>query len=134
MLKQVCIYAENKKGTMKDITGILKKEGINIWGSVTYDSTEYGVIRMIVSDPQKTCDALAASGFICKQADVLGVEVADEVGNLNHLLNALYDSNINVNYIYLSFNRESGMPVMIMHTEDIAEVEECLEAKGFSLL
>lgn len=134
MLKQVCIYAENKKGTMKDITGVLKEEGINIWGSVTYDSVEYGIIRMVVSDPQKTCEALKAHGFICKQTDVLGVEVADEVGNLNRLLNALYDSNINVNYIYLSFNRESGKPVMIMHTEDIAEVEECLEAKGFSLL
>ena len=50
MLKQLSIYAENKKGTVQHITGILAKQGINILGSVINDGTEYGVIRMIVSD------------------------------------------------------------------------------------
>ena len=50
MLKQVSIYAENKKGTMQRITGILLENNINILGSVTNDSAEYGIIRMVVSD------------------------------------------------------------------------------------
>ena len=50
MLKQVSIYAENKKGTMQKITGILLENDINILGSVTNDSAEYGIIRMVVSD------------------------------------------------------------------------------------
>ena len=53
MLKQLSIYAENKKGTVQHITGILAEQGINILGSVINDGTEYGVIRMIVSDPEK---------------------------------------------------------------------------------
>lgn len=134
MLKQVSIYAENRKGTMQKITGILLEENINILGSVTNDSAEYGIIRMVVSDPEKTVKALEGAGYLCRMQDVLGVEVEDEVGNLHKLLVALNESNISVDYIYLSFNRESGKPIMVIHTEDVEEVEMCISSKGFSLL
>ncbi len=134
MLKQVSIYAENKKGNLQKITGALAEHNINIWGSVTNDSAEYGIIRMIVEDPEKACEILQQEGFICKLQDVIGVEMEDEVGALNKLLQALKDSNINVDYIYLSFNRESGLPVQILHTQDTAEVSSCITAKGFRLV
>lgn len=134
MLKQVSIYAENKKGTMQRITGILLENDINILGSVTNDSAEYGIIRMVVSDAQKAHDALIAAGYICRLTDVIGVEVADEVGNLNHLLKDLEESNISVDYLYLSFNRESGKPIMVFHCQDIGEVKACLKAKGYTVL
>ena len=134
MLKQVSIYAENKKGTMQMITGILLEENINILGSVTNDSAEYGIIRMVVSDSKKAIRALEKAGYLCRMQDVLGVEVEDEVGNLHKLLLALNESNISVDFIYFSFNRDSGKPVMIIHTEDVEEVEMCIAAKGFSLL
>ena len=134
MLKQLSVFAENKKGTMEHITRILLEEDINILGSVTNDSAEYGIIRMVVSDPERACDAFLQNGYICKITEVLGVEVADEVGNLNKLLKALEESNINVNYIYLSFNRASGKPIMVFHTDDCYEVEECLSMKGFTVV
>ncbi|MBP5264424.1 MAG: amino acid-binding protein [Lachnospiraceae bacterium] len=134
MLKQVSIYAENKKGTMQRITGILLENNINILGSVTNDSAEYGIIRMVVSDPQKAYDSLTGDGFLCRLTDVIGVEVADEVGNLNHLLKDLEQSNISVDYLYLSFNRESGKPIMVFHCLDIGEVKACLMAKGYTVL
>ena len=134
MLKQVSIFAENKKGTMEDITRILLENDVNILGSVTNDSAEYGIIRMVVSDTQKAMQALRENGYICKVTDVLGIEVKDEVGNLNKLLRALLDSNISADYLYLSFNRDTGMPIMVMHTADIMEVEECLKSKGFTSL
>lgn len=131
MLKQLSIYAENKKGTMQKITSILKDEKINILGSVTNDSAEYGIVRMVVSDPEKASRSLEQAGFLCRLTEVMGIELEDEVGNLNHLLQALADSNINVDYIYLSFNRDSGKPILILHVEDIFEVESCMRAKGF---
>ena len=134
MLKQVSIYAENRRGMMLDITGILLKADINILGSVTNDSAEFGIIRMVVSDPEKACSALREEGFLCRLTEVIGVEVEDEVGNLNRLLRALSESNINVNYIYLSFNRNSGKPIMVLHTDDCYEVEECLETRGFTVI
>lgn len=132
MLKQLSIYAENKKGTMQKITSILKDEKINILGSVTNDSAEYGIVRMVVSDPEKAGRSLEQAGFLCRLTEVMGIELEDEVGNLNHLLQALEDSNINVDYIYLSFNRDSGKPILILHVEDIFEVESCMRAKGFT--
>ncbi len=134
MLKQLSIYAENKKGAAQAITGLLAEQDINILGSVINDGAEFGIIRMVVSDPEKALHALEDAGYLCRLIDVLGVEVADEVGNLNKLLKALSDSNVNATYIYLSFNRDTGKPIMVMHAEDILETESCLESKGFSLL
>ena len=134
MLRQLSIYAENKKGTMQSITQILADENINIWGSCTNDGAEYGINRMVVSDPEKAMDALERAGYLCRLTSVIGVELADEVGNLNRLLKALAESNININYIYLSFNRDSGLPVLIFQTEVVPEVESCIKTQGFSVV
>ena len=134
MLKQISIYAENKKGTMQHITQVLQEHDINILGSVTNDSAEYGIIRMVVSDTERALTALRENGYICRQTEVLGIEVKDEVGNLNRLLKAFLESNINTDYLYLSFNRDTGRPIMVIHTSDIYEVEQCLVAKGFHSL
>ena len=133
-MKQVSIYAENKKGTMQKITGILLENSINILGSVTNDSAEYGIVRMVVSDAEVASAKLQEEGFICRLVEVIGVEVEDEVGNLNKMLAILEESNISVDYLYLSFNRDSGKPIMVFHCEDILEVKACLESKGYTVL
>lgn len=134
MLKQVSIFAENKKGTFQSITEILQRENINILGSVTNDSPEYGIVRMIVSDTEKALLALSAEGYLCKATEIIGVEMMDEVGSLNHVLLELANGNINVDYTYLCFNRESGKPIIILHTDDIYEVQNHLNARGFTVL
>ncbi|SFC59747.1 amino acid-binding protein [Butyrivibrio sp. YAB3001] len=131
MLKQVSIYAENKKGCLQNITGILRENDVNILGSVTNDSAEYGIIRMVVSDPEKCIEVLKNAGYICKTTSVLAVECRDEVGALDKILKTLYESNINVNYTYLSFNRETGLPIMVMHTDEVNAVENILINKGY---
>ena len=64
MLKQLSIFAENKKGTMQQITQILFENDVNILGSVNNDSAEYGIVRMVVSDPDKAEQALQAAGSL----------------------------------------------------------------------
>ena len=134
MLKQRSIYAENKKGCLQNVTGILCTNGINILGSVTNDSAEYGIIRMVVSDPEKSIEVLSKEGYICKTTPVLAVECLDEVGSLDKILKTLFDSNINVNYTYLSFNRDSGLPIMVIHTDDTAQVENILINRGYNCI
>ncbi|MCD8082364.1 MAG: amino acid-binding protein [Clostridiales bacterium] len=134
MLKQISVFGENSKGTFQKITDLLQKQNINIWGSVTNDSAEFGIIRMIVSDPDLALQCLTDAGYMARANNILGVEMKDEVGSLNKLLLSLSESNININYMYLSFNRDSGMPVMVVHTDGVWEVQECLKAKGYSLL
>ena len=133
-MKQLSIFAENKKGCMMHITEILARENINILGSVNYDSAEYGIVRMVVSDPDKAKEALIAAGYLCHVIDVIGVEVEDKTGNLNDLLLTLKDSNVSVDYLYLSFNRDSGKPIMVFHTEDTMEVRACLKSRGYTVL
>ncbi len=134
MLKQISIYAENKKGCLQNVTGILCQNGINILGSVTNDSAEYGIIRMVVSDSEKSIEVLSKEGYICKTTPVLAVECLDEVGSLDKILKTLFDSNINVNYTYLSFNRDSGLPIMVIHTDDTAQVENILINRGYNCI
>ena len=132
MLKQLSVYAENRKGILLDITSLLREEKINILGSATNAGAEYGITRMIVSDPEKAERALKEAGYMCRLVEVLGIELEDEVGNLNRLLKAMSDSNINVDYTYLTFNRDTGKPILILYVEDIYEVENCIRAKGFT--
>ena len=75
MLKQISIYAENKKGAMQNITKILLDNQINILGSVTNDSAEYGIVRMVVSDPETACKALNDNDYLCRMVNVIGVEI-----------------------------------------------------------
>ena len=133
-MQQVSVFAENQRGMMEKITGVLRSEDINILGSVTNDSAEYGIVRMVVSNPSAAVDALTKAGLLCHLTEVVGVELMDEVGNLNQLLQALSESNINVNYLYLSFNRETGMPIRVFHSEDIMEVKAWIERKGYTVL
>lgn len=134
MLKQLSIYAENKKGTLEHITRILLERNINILGSMTDDGAEYGVNRMVVSEPETALASLQEQGYICSLKHVIGVEVEDKVGNLNSLLKTLLKMNINVYYLYLSFNRESGLPIMVFYTQDIWEVEDSLRNKGYRVV
>jgi len=134
MLKQVSVFGENSKGTFQKITDLLEKADINIWGSVTNDSAEFGIIRMIVSDPDAAHRLLVDAGYMCRVSNVLGVELVDEVGSLNRMLISFAESNISINYMYLSFNRDSGKPVMVINTDGIWEVQECLKSKGYALI
>lgn len=134
MLKQISIYAENKKGAMQNITKILLDNQINILGSVTNDSAEYGIVRMVVSDPETACKALNENDYLCRTVNVIGVEITDEVGNLNKLLSSISDGNISLDYLYLSFNRQSGKPIMVFHTEEPQMVENVLKQKGYTVL
>lgn len=119
---------------MYRITKVLADNNISILGSVTNDSAEYGIVRLIVSEPDAALKALKEADFICRSADVIGVEIADEAGSLSNVLAALEESYINVHYLYLSFNRENGQPIIILHAEDSSEVELCLGARGFKVI
>ena len=79
----------------------------------------------------KGIEVLKEAGYICKTTPVIAVECEDKVGALDSILNTLYDSNININYVYLSFNRVTGNPIMVMHTDEARAVENILINKGY---
>lgn len=134
MIRQIAIFAENTKGAVQKITGLLAKNAININGFVTNDSAEYGIIRMVVSDAAQAQGVLQRAGYLCRIDNVTGVEINDAPGGLNKLLSAVSDSNVNIDYLYISFNRENFHPFAVFHTQSILELEQFLKGRGFSVM
>ena len=131
MVNQISIFAENKKGAVRAITQILSEADINIQSFVTNDSAEFGIIRMLVSDAEKAGALLSDAGYQIKQTPVMAVEIPDEAGSLDRLLQRIESANVNIDYIYTSFDRNSAGPVIAIHADDMDELERFLSANGF---
>ena len=133
MVEQLSIYAENKKGAMGDITGILAGADIDIESLVANDSAEFGIIRMLVSDTEKAAKVLKDAGYLVHIDKVLSVEMADRPGGLDAVLKDLRSGNINIDYIYISYDRSTSSPMAIIRTQDLSEVELCLQSYGHKM-
>ena len=131
MIRQLSIFAENKKGAMHRVTQVLANANINMNTLVTNDSAEYGIIRMLVNDTDRAVEALRAAGYLCRSEQVLAVEISDDVGSLNRLLGVLADGNINIDYLYVTYSLTSKLPYAILKTQDMGEVEEFLAGRGY---
>ena len=134
MVEQISIFAENKKGSMREITELLTKNDLNIYCAITNDSAEYGIVRLLVDETERAYQLLKDSGFTCKVSRVIGVKIPDNVGSLNRLLSDVEDSNINLDYLYVSYSREDSTPLAILHAPGYAEVEACLVSRGYEIL
>ena len=130
MVNQISIFAENKKGAVRAITQILSEADINIQSFVTNDSAEFGIIRMLVSDAEKAGALLSDAGYQIKQTPVMAVEIPDEAGSLDRLLQRIESANVNIDYIYTSFDRNSADPVIAIHADDMDVLETFLSACG----
>ena len=134
MLKQLSIFAENTRGAMLRLMNCLHQYDINVLASVTNDSAEFGIVRLVVSDPKRAAEVLADNGYQCRITDVIGVKMEDRPGGLESLLKVIHDSRININYLYGAFSRSDRHPVILLNTEDIQETESCLRSKGVDIL
>lgn len=134
MLRQLSVFAENRRGTMNGITRILKDNEIDIITLVTNDSAEFGIVRLIVDDPQKAYDVMSAAGYFCRLDFVTGVEMKDEYGSLNGILDSITAANLNVRYIYISFNRSTAIPVAILKSNDEDDLDSFLQSRGYTVL
>ncbi|MBQ8973258.1 MAG: amino acid-binding protein [Clostridia bacterium] len=134
MIRQLSIFAENTKGAMMRITQVLTQSSVNMNTLITNDSAEYGIIRMLVSDTALAKEKLEAAGYMCRAEEVLAVEISDDCGSLNSLLETMERGNINIDYIYVTYSSLSKNPVAIMHTLDSMEVEEFLMGNGYRMV
>ena len=134
MIRQLSIFAENRKGAMNRITQILFDARINMNTLITNDSAEFGIIRMLVSDTDRAAQVLQEAGYMCHTDYVAAAEIGDECGSLNRLLTVINDGNINLDYIYVTYNTLSRLPVAILKSTDLMEVEEFLRGRGYGML
>ena len=134
MIQQLSIFAPNAKGSMVNITKLVSDAGIDIYNVVTNDSAEFGIVRMLVTEPERACDLLSKEGYMCKLNKVIGVEIPDDVGSLTNLLQNITDCNINIDYLYVSYSRDSKTPLSVLHAPGYAEVEASLASRGYTIV
>ncbi len=119
---------------MMKVTSVLTESHINIRAISTFDTPEFGIMRLVVDEPQRAKESLTAKGFVTRVNRVIGVELEDRKGNLNQMLKILADGEINVNYIYSFVIREGRAPVMIFHTDDYEKAEKVLKEADVKLI
>ena len=125
ILKQLSVFVENKEGRMKDITQVLKDSDIDIKTLSLADTSEYGMLRLIVSDPDKAKEQLRAAGFPVSVTDVLAVQADDRIGFLHDMLCKLEGNISSIEYMY-TLPTENG-PVVILKVANPEEIEKVLE-------
>jgi hypothetical protein len=132
-MKQLTVFLENREGRLESVTEILSKNDINIACLALADTSEYGVLRLVVSDPDKAKTLLKEAGFSARLTDVLGVRLAQVPGTVGQLTKILAAAGINIEYMYtLSSSKEFGS--MILKVSDIEKATETVKNAGLELV
>ena len=134
MIRQTSVFVENQPGSMMNVTNVLTEAHVNIRAISTFDTPEFGIMRLVVDDPVRAKESLTSKGFVNRVSDVIGAELKDEKGNLNQMLKILADGQINVNYIYSFVIRDGKAPVMVFHTDDFEKAESVLKQADVKLV
>ena len=134
MIRQLSVFVENKPGSLMDVTSKLTEAHVNIRAVATFDTPEFGILRLVVDKPAEAKGYLTERGFVVRVHEVMGVELEDKKGNLNQMLAILADGKININYIYSFVIREGKAPVMVFHTDDFEHAEKVLKAAEVRLV
>lgn len=130
LVKQISVFLENKIGRLAEITGLLERKNINIRALAIADTTEFGILRMIVDKPQEAVRVLNENGFAVKDTDVIVVKVADKPGGLAKILKVLKESALNVEYLY-AFVKHSGEDALVVfRIENIKEAMDRFNQAG----
>lgn len=133
-VKQISVFLENKAGRLSEVTGVLADAGINIRALSVADTSDFGVLRLIVDDNQKALSALKNNGFSVGTTDVVAVEVADRPGGLHQILDLLFRAMINVEYMYAFVNQSGSNAVMIFRFDHVEEAVKLLEKNGLKVI
>ena len=133
-IKQISIFVENKPGRLADITSLVAEKGIDIRALSIADTTDYGILRLIVNDPEKAEAALKDSGLTVSMTNVLGIGIPDEPGGFSRAIRVLADAGISVEYAYAFITPEVGAAYVIIRVENNEDATAVLTKAGIKLI
>ncbi|MHA1370502.1 MAG: ACT domain-containing protein [Promethearchaeota archaeon] len=118
MVTQISVFLPNKPNQLSKVTDALMNAEINIRALTVSETADYGILRMIVSDPEKALEHLRKNNFLVDQTDVLAVELKDKPGGLNEIAKLLGESEINIEYLYAYLSRAKDQAILILRVND----------------
>jgi len=133
-VEQISIFIENKSGRLAEVCGILGDAGVNIRALSLADTSDFGILRLIVKDSEKALKVLREHHFTVSKTDVIGVEVPDSPGGLSTILQILDKNNVNVEYMYAFVERSGDNAVIIFRFDNVDEAISVLTKNGINIL
>ena len=134
LVKQISVFLENKSGRLAEVTKTLSRNKIDIRALYIADTTEYGILRMIVDKPDEALKLLSDSGFTVSSTNVIAIAVADVPGTLDHALELLSENNISVEYLYAFVGRASTEAIVVIRVENPDTTVEMLKKSGIRVI
>jgi len=133
-VKQISIFLENKSGRLAEVTSILGDSNIDISALSIADTTDFGILRLIVNKPDEAEEVLRSNGFTMSVTNVIAIGVKDEPGGLAGALKALEGRNIEIEYMYAFVSKKEDEAMVILKTGSPEKAVEALQAHGISVL
>lgn len=133
-LEQISVFLENKSGRLAEITDVLGRANVNIRALSLADTTDFGILRLIVDNTEKAKEVLKASGFTVGKTDVFAVEIPDRPGGLAQILKTVQDAGINVEYMYAFVPCSGANAIVIFRFDDLDKAISALQAQGARIL
>ena len=134
MAKQISVFLENKAGRLSHVTRVLGEAGINIRALSIADTSDFGILRLIVNDPDQAYKILKEAGFTVSETEVIAVQVPDSPGGLATVLEQMTTENLNIEYLYAFLGTTGDDALVIFKVEDINRARNMFEAKGIKFL
>lgn len=133
-VKQISVFLENKSGRLASVTEMLGANNINIRALSIADTTDFGILRLIVNEPDRAYKTLKENGFTVSETDVIAVEVDDTPGGLGTVLRHLDNAGVNIEYLYAFLEKSSKDALVVFRVEQIENAITVLQDKGINVL
>ena len=131
MAKQVSVFLPNEPGVLAKFTALLMKNEVNIRALTVAETADYGILRIIVNNPDKCIDILRESNYLVSETEVLAFEVEDKPGGLHRIATLMGDNDINIEYLYSTLTTETA--IILMRVNNIDKASALLEKEGIKV-
>ena len=131
-IRQLSVFLENKAGRLQEVLEALNNASINITALTIADTWEYGIVRLLVCDPEKAFDTLKTNGFSVSLTDVISLSVSHEAGSLSKLLKKFSDEKLSIEYMYAFSLGEKA--IIVLRTENLTKAFEIIEVNNYPII
>lgn len=133
-VEQISVFLENKSGRLLEVARLLGEAGVNVRALSVADTSDFGILRIIVSDNDRAVAALRERNFTVSRTEVIAVEVSDVPGGLARVLELLERDSINVEYMYAFVERRSDNALIVFRVDESDRAVQTLTAGGISIV
>lgn len=131
--RQLSVFIENRQGRLGEVLNVLKASGVNILSMSIADTTEYGLLRLIVNNPEKARDSLISEGYSSMLTDVLIIKIPHRAGALQEILEVIAGKNVNIEYMY-GLSVDGADASVVMKTNDLDTAITVFKANGIDTM